>query len=97
MPLLAQKKYSDDQLLTLKSASLPGCFSVWLASPEGRCIPSGRYLWSNWDVEELKARAKEFQDDPFALVLTLPRWPFPMPEEDVQPDYEAAARMARLS
>ena len=58
-------------------------------------IPSGKYLWSNWDVEELKARAAALQDDPFALTLTLTGFPFALPEDEVNPDYEAAAKMAR--
>lgn len=37
---------------------LPGHFLVWLASPEGDFL-KGKYLWSNWDVDELKARKDE--------------------------------------
>jgi len=68
---------------------------VWLTSKEGEVIPSGRYLWSNWDVEELKERAAQLKEDPFALTLTLPGFPFPLPQNEVYPDYEAAAKMAR--
>lgn len=75
--------------------SLPACFSVWLASKEATVIPSGRYLWSNWDVEELKERAENIKDDPFALTLTLPGWPWAFPAEEVQPDYKNAAKIAR--
>jgi hypothetical protein len=52
---------------------------VWLASKEGAAIPSGRFLWSNWDVSELVERSQELHDDPMALVMTLPGWPFPQP------------------
>jgi hypothetical protein len=37
---------------------LAGSFSVWLASPEARFLRN-KFLWANWDVEELKSRAKE--------------------------------------
>ena len=62
------------------SPDLSAHFFVWLASPKGACIPSGRYLWAHWDVEELKQRRKELYDDPVALTLTLSGWPFPLPE-----------------
>ena len=31
---------------------------VWLASPEANFL-KGKTTWANWDVDELKARAKE--------------------------------------
>lgn len=40
--------------------SLPASFMVWLASSESRFL-KGKYLWANWDVDELKARSKELQ------------------------------------
>ncbi|KAI4125206.1 MAG: hypothetical protein LQ347_005454 [Umbilicaria vellea] len=40
---------------------LPGHFAVWLASPEAAFL-AGRFVWANWDVEELKARAKEIEE-----------------------------------
>lgn len=42
------------------AVSLPAHFNVWLASPEARFMKS-KFLWSNWDVDELKARAKEIE------------------------------------
>lgn len=41
-------------------SSLPGGFCVWLASPEAEFL-KGRFVWANWDVEELKSRAEEIQ------------------------------------
>lgn len=41
-------------------ANLPASFYVWLASPEARFL-NGKYLWANWDVDELKAKAKEIE------------------------------------
>jgi hypothetical protein len=40
---------------------LPASFNVWLASPEARFL-KGKFLWVNWDVEELKARAEELEN-----------------------------------
>ncbi|KAK8203603.1 hypothetical protein M8818_005253 [Zalaria obscura] len=39
---------------------LPGDFAVWLASPEAKFLKN-KFVWANWDVEELKARAEEIQ------------------------------------
>ena len=33
---------------------------VWLASPEAAFL-KGKFVWANWDVDELKARAKEIE------------------------------------
>jgi hypothetical protein len=34
---------------------------VWLASPEASFL-KGKTTWANWDVDELKARAKEIEE-----------------------------------
>ncbi|RDL37910.1 Uncharacterized protein BP5553_05343 [Venustampulla echinocandica] len=54
--------------------SLPASFNVWLASPEARFL-KGKYLWASWDVDELKAKAKEIEAGP-QLSLGLVGWPF---------------------
>jgi hypothetical protein len=41
--------------------SLPSHFNVWLASPEAEFL-KGKYVWVNWDVEELQARAEEIKN-----------------------------------
>jgi shikimate kinase len=41
-------------------AELPGHFLVWLASEEAKFLKN-RYVWVNWDVEELMSRAKEIE------------------------------------
>jgi hypothetical protein len=60
--------------------NLPAHFCVWLSSKGGHVIPTGKYLWAHWDVDELKQRSKELEEDPMALTLTLSGWPFPQPE-----------------
>ncbi|KAF2704665.1 putative oxidoreductase [Pleomassaria siparia CBS 279.74] len=57
--------------------SLPASFSVWLASPEARFL-KGRFLWANWDVDELKARAEEIQGGT-EFKVDLVGWPFGNP------------------
>lgn len=50
------------------TAELPGGFCVWLASPEARFLKN-KFVWSNWDVDELKRRAEEIQN---SNLLTMP-------------------------
>ncbi|KAB5578062.1 hypothetical protein GE09DRAFT_539178 [Coniochaeta sp. 2T2.1] len=54
--------------------SLPACFNVWLASPEARFL-KGRFLWANWDVDELKARQREIETGT-QFTIGLVGWPF---------------------
>lgn len=42
------------------TVELPGHFVVWLASHEGAFLRD-KFVWANWDVEELKAQAGEIQ------------------------------------
>jgi NAD(P)-dependent dehydrogenase (short-subunit alcohol dehydrogenase family) len=61
-------------LLGYDDANLPASFIVWLASPEARFL-KGRFLWANWDVDELKSKAKEIENGSF-LNIGLIGWPF---------------------
>lgn len=54
--------------------SLPATFILWLASPEARFL-KGKFLWANWDVDELKARSKELESTT-QLNYGLGGWPF---------------------
>ncbi|KAL6717689.1 hypothetical protein ACLMJK_005604 [Lecanora helva] len=54
--------------------SLPAGFAVWLASPEARFL-KGKFLWANWDVDELKAQAKMIEESSF-LNIGLNGFPF---------------------
>jgi len=47
---------------------------VWLASPESAFL-KGKYIWANWDVEEMKARAEEIASTDL-LTMKLAGWPF---------------------
>ena len=39
-------------------AELPPWSTVWAASPEAEFL-KGKFIWSNWDVEELIAKKEE--------------------------------------
>jgi hypothetical protein len=54
--------------------TLPASFCLWLASPEARFL-SGKFLWANWDIDELKARAEELKSGD-ELIITVNGWPF---------------------
>ncbi|KAF1914811.1 putative oxidoreductase [Ampelomyces quisqualis] len=53
---------------------LPASFYVWLASGEGEFL-RGKFLWANWDVEELK-RLRERIEGSRWLNVGLQGWPF---------------------
>lgn len=53
---------------------LSGDFAVWLASEEASFL-NGRYVWANWDVDELKAKASEIQSGQL-LTASIQGWPF---------------------
>ncbi|KFY98805.1 hypothetical protein V498_01218 [Pseudogymnoascus sp. VKM F-4517 (FW-2822)] len=56
------------------NVSLPGSFNLWLASREAKFL-RGKFLWANWDVDELKARANEIESSA-ELCIGLVGWPF---------------------
>ena len=56
-------------------ASLPGNFMVWLASPESEFL-RGRFVWANWDVEEMIAMKDTIEKDPHLLRPGMGGWPF---------------------
>jgi len=49
---------------------LPGDFAVWLASPEAEFL-TGRYVWAQWDVDELIAMKEKVAQDPDLLTIGL--------------------------
>ncbi|KAF1999564.1 NAD(P)-binding protein [Amniculicola lignicola CBS 123094] len=61
---------------TLDTVQLPAHFSVWLASQEAKPL-SGRFLFANWDVEELKTIvASRLKGNPVYLTTSLGGFPF---------------------
>jgi len=47
---------------------------VWLASPEAAFL-RGKFVWTNWDVDELKAKEKEIRGTEM-LTSNIVGWPF---------------------
>lgn len=48
---------------------------VWLAGAEAAFL-KGKYVWANWDVSEMAARAEEIAGSDM-LTMKLGGWPFP--------------------
>jgi NAD(P)-dependent dehydrogenase (short-subunit alcohol dehydrogenase family) len=63
-----------ERLSERTDVSLPASFFVWLASPEAKFL-RGKYLWANWDVDELKARREEIEGTTL-LSIGMQGWPF---------------------
>lgn len=56
--------------LTTGIVEIVGNFSVWLISSEGAFL-KGKFVWAQWDVEEMKAREKEITSNPHLLTFEL--------------------------
>ena len=48
----------DENTIPWDDLQLPGQFAVWLASKEAEFL-KGRFVWANWDVDELMSRREE--------------------------------------
>ncbi|CAJ2513879.1 Uu.00g019980.m01.CDS01 [Anthostomella pinea] len=66
----AKKAGYGEQDFPWDNADLPGHFAVWAASPEARFL-HGRFVWANWDVDELKSGEirKRIDEDPNYLKI----------------------------
>lgn len=47
--------------LTIYAVELASHFAVWAVSPEAKFLPE-KFIWVNWDVDELKANAKVIEN-----------------------------------
>ncbi|KAL2828794.1 putative oxidoreductase [Aspergillus pseudoustus] len=54
--------------------SLPAGFTLWLTSPQAKFL-DGKFLWANWDVDELEAMKEEIKKKGL-FDLQLVGWPF---------------------
>jgi NAD(P)-dependent dehydrogenase (short-subunit alcohol dehydrogenase family) len=59
-----------EDMMDWDDVQLSGQFVVWLASDEANFL-RGRFVWANWDVEELVARKQEFEADKDLLKIGL--------------------------
>ena len=60
--------------IEIVAASLAAHFLLWLASKEARFL-RGKFVCSNWDVEEMKAKAKDIET-PRMLEANIHGWPY---------------------
>lgn len=61
--------YSKDAL-HWEDINLPAHFALWLAGPESSFL-NGRYLWANWDVDELLELKERLREDQRFLTIGL--------------------------
>jgi hypothetical protein len=50
--------------------ALSGDFVTWAISPEARFL-NGRFVWANWDVDEVKDTAPQLAKDPEMFTMGL--------------------------
>lgn len=48
--------------MVVLKAALAANFSVWATTPEAEFL-NGKFLWVNWDVEELKKQKKDIVEN----------------------------------
>ncbi|KAF2160313.1 hypothetical protein M409DRAFT_29167 [Zasmidium cellare ATCC 36951] len=68
--MLAKSELSG---LPIDDISLPADFAVWFASKEADFI-KGRFVSCNWDVDELKKKAAQFEQNPLLLTSNILGW-----------------------
>lgn len=56
------------KVLISLTVELPAHFLVWIASDEAAFLRN-KFVWANWDVEELKARREEIQSSSLLRVI----------------------------
>ncbi len=61
---------ATEEMMDWEDGGLTGGFVVWLSSTKGEFL-RGKFVWANWDVEELEARKEEIASDPDILRLGL--------------------------
>ncbi|KAG5967448.1 hypothetical protein E4U56_000858 [Claviceps arundinis] len=62
--------YTSPGAVQWEDADLPAHFSLWLAGPESDFL-NGRYVWANWDVDELVALKERLACDDRFLTIGL--------------------------
>ncbi|KAF4627385.1 hypothetical protein G7Y89_g10772 [Cudoniella acicularis] len=67
-PLAAQHFAKD--AMKWDDLDLPAHFALWLAGPESSFL-NGRYMWANWDVDELVALKDKLENNPRFLTIGL--------------------------
>ncbi|KAM0715491.1 hypothetical protein Q7P37_008989 [Cladosporium fusiforme] len=66
---LAQENIPED-MAVWEDIKVPGDFAVWLASPEADFL-NGRFVWAQWDVDDLISTKERVASDSSALTIGL--------------------------
>jgi len=64
------KQYFSEDAFVYEDVKLPGDFAVWLASKEAQFL-HGRFVWGQWDVDELVALKQRVEKEPTFLKIGL--------------------------
>ena len=67
---MASEHFDKSILEAWEDVKLPGQFAVWLASPEADFL-NGRFVWAEWDVDELLELRDKIKDDEYFLKISL--------------------------
>ena len=73
---------------------LPAGFAVWLAAHPSARELNGRFIWANWDINEVLERREEIQEKDL-LTLTLKGWAEDFNAEDLKRRAASVARNAK--
>ena len=57
-------------MIEWEDINLPAHFCLWCAGPEGGVL-HGRFVWAQWDVDELLAMKGRFEKDPMYFTVGL--------------------------
>ena len=68
------KRKNDMPSPHMDAVELPSHFAVWLCSQEAKFL-RGKFVWSNWDVEEIIANRVEIESS-LLLTANCIGWPF---------------------
>ncbi|KAF2159980.1 hypothetical protein M409DRAFT_70713 [Zasmidium cellare ATCC 36951] len=63
-------KLAPEGAFEWEDLTLPGDFAVWLASPEAEFL-AGRFVWAQWDVDELLGMKERIAANPALLTTTV--------------------------
>ena len=72
--LSSDESMSSKLTSSLLLATLPAHFVLWLSSPEAAFL-RGKFVWANWDVDELKSVKEKIQESSL-LTVGVEGWPF---------------------
>ncbi|KAK4549849.1 hypothetical protein LTR36_005150 [Oleoguttula mirabilis] len=63
-------KFVPEAAFNWEDPYLPGNFAVWLASDEAKFL-AGKFVWAQWDVDELLSLKPRFAENPMLLTTTV--------------------------